>query len=514
MSSHKLLTLSRKITQVVFLIALAIVLLLSLILAIVRPALNDDLTHGYLDSLGNFVKQDIRYTLLVQDVFATREYVDNIKQFPWIRGVSLQDADRNTLYQSGSVSWTPSVDDYANSIHTIGSSSHLLEVIKAATSDGEPMDVIGYVHIEVDSTSLTNPVNRAFIIVVAIVLAGSFIFWYLTSSITRRTTQSISALNLHLNRIDPDNLLPEYLSLQPDTIEIDNVQRGINSLVQRVSSFKDTVEAEVRARTEELADALDKNKKAEAVRRSLTMNLSHELKTPLTASLGYLNHAIESLQDGNSDPSNIQTLLHKSRHSSIVLSEEIRTLLQYSASSESNEPAELTRINIKEVVAASISSSSQLTASSGNTVIANHTGRYDFYTSRELLKYILDNLMTNSHRACKDGTITISTNIDDDGWLTLVVHDTGTGIPHDEKERIFEKHFSGSAAPHIGPRGMGIGLSMVRFWIDLLDGNIDVNSSQGEYTRFTVHIPESQNTVRPISTKKKPSKNNINSDYA
>ena len=355
--------------------------------------------------------------------------------------------------------------------------------------------------------------NKAFIFVVAILLAGSFIFWYLTSSIARRTTQSISALNAHLNRIDPDNLLPEYLSLKPDTIEIDNVQRGINSLVQRVSSFKDTVEAEVRARTEELADALDKNKEAEAVRRSLTMNLSHELKTPLTASLGYLNHAIESLQDGNKDLSDIQLLLQKSRHSSIVLSEEIRTLLQYSASSETNEPAELTQIDVNEVVAVSISSSSQLTASSGNTIIVNHTGRHDFHTSRELLRCILDNLLTNSHRACKNGTITISTSIDNDGWLILVVHDTGIGIPHDVKEHIFEKHFSGSAAPHIGPRGMGIGLSMVRFWIDLLDGNIDVNSTQGEYTRFTVRIPESPNTVRPISTEKRRSRN-INSVYA
>ncbi|CAN0476733.1 unnamed protein product, partial [Hapterophycus canaliculatus] len=174
------------------------------------------------------------------------------------------------------------------------SSSHLLEVIKAATSDDESMDVVGYVHIEVDSTRLTSPVNKAFIIVVAILLAGSLIFWYLTSSIARRTTRSISALNAHLNRIVPDNLLPEYLSMKPDTIEIDNVQRGINSLVKRVSSFKDTVDAEVRARTEELADALNKNRETEAVRRSLMMNLSHELKTPLTASLGYLNHAIES----------------------------------------------------------------------------------------------------------------------------------------------------------------------------------------------------------------------------
>jgi len=140
MSSHKLLTLSKKITQVVFLIALMNVLLISLILAIVRPALNDDLTRVYLDKLGNYVKQDIRYTLLVQDAIATREYVDNIKQFPWIQGVSLKDADRNTLYQSGSVSWTPSVDDYASSIHTIDSARRVTDFLVPDILDRSPHD--------------------------------------------------------------------------------------------------------------------------------------------------------------------------------------------------------------------------------------------------------------------------------------------------------------------------------------------------------------------------------------
>lgn len=513
MTRRKLQTLSSKITQTVFLIALVNVLLVFFILAIVRPALNDRLTHGYLNSLGSYVKQDIRYTLLVQDATATREYVENIRQFPWIKSISLHDANRDTIIHSGSVDWVPSVDDYTSSIHTFGTSSHLLEVIRAASADEASMDVIGYVHIEIDSSDLTNPVNKALIVVVAILLGGSVFFWYLTSSIAKRTTQGISAFNLYLNRVDPDNTMPEYLNMTADTVEIDNIQRGINSLVQRVGSFKETVEAEVRERTEELANALDKNKKSEAIRRSLTMNLSHELKTPLTASLGYLNHAIESLQEGGEDVSSIQSLLQRSRHSSILLSEEIRTLLQYSALGETDEPIEFTRIDVVEVVALSISSSSQLAASSGNTVVTNHDGRNRFCTSGELLRCIVQNLMTNSHRACKDGTITISTTIKDDGWLTLIAHDTGTGIPHDEREHIFEKHFSGSAAPHIGPRGMGIGLSMVRFWIDLLDGSIEVESTEGEYTRLTVRIPESRNAALPICSNTKNPKS-LTSDHA
>jgi signal transduction histidine kinase len=511
MKSRKLQTLPSRITQAVLLIALVNSFLIFLILAIVRPALNDHLTQGYLNSLGRYVKEDIRYTLLVQDTTATREYVNSIRQFPWIQGISLHDADGNKIAHNGSTNWTPSVDEYASRIHTFGSTSHLLEIIMAASAEDASMDTIGYFHIEVDSSGLTSPVNWAFMIVVAILIAGSLCFWYLTSSIAMRTTQSISAINDYLNQVDPDNAMPEFLALNPDTIEIDNVQRGINSLVQRVGSFKDTVEGEVRERTRELANALDKNRKSEAIRRSLTMNLSHELKTPLTASLGYINHAMESLQDGSEDLLFIQSLLERSRHSLIVLSEEIRTLLQYSASGETDEPIEFTRIDVSEVVALSVSSSSELTASSGNTIVTDHTGRQHFHTSRELLRCILHNLMTNSHRACKNGTITVSTNIDDTGWLTLIVHDTGAGIPRDEREHIFEKHFSGSAAPHIGPRGMGIGLSMVRFWIDLLDGNIDVESTEGEYTRLTVHIPESQNTASSVSYKRQRSSRLISS---
>jgi len=294
------------------------------------------------------------------------------------------------------------------------------------------------VHIEVDSTDLTEPVNKAFIIVVFTLLISSVVFWYLTSSITSRTTRSIYSLNKYLNRVNPDNVMPEYLNLKANMLEIDNVQRGINSLVERVSSFKNTVEAQVKDRTEALAEALDRNKEAEAVRRSLILNLSHELKTPLTASLGYLNHAIELLQDSGSDIADIETFLIKSRKSLIVLSEEIHTLLQYSSSSEYSESLRLTRVRVQDVVEATLVSSSELSASSGNTVLVSHQGRNTFYTSSELLRCILDNLMTNSHRACSDGTITVNTTITDDDWLKLVVHDTGIGIPDDEQEYIFE----------------------------------------------------------------------------
>jgi len=120
MRSKKLTTYSRMIARVIILIAIANVLLICLILIIIRPSLNNKLAQGYLDSLGSYVKQDVRYTLMVQDTIATQEYVDSIKQFPWIQGVRILDEKQSVIYTDGFVTWTPSIDDYKNRIHMFG----------------------------------------------------------------------------------------------------------------------------------------------------------------------------------------------------------------------------------------------------------------------------------------------------------------------------------------------------------------------------------------------------------
>lgn len=96
------------------------------------------------------------------------------------------------------------------------------------------------------------------------------------------------------------------------------------------------------------------------------------------------------------------------------------------------------------------------------------------------------NLLSNAIKFTDSGTITLTTRYKD-GVFTLTVEDTGTGISEEQKERIF-KPFErlGNAATQ---DGFGLGLSIVKQLVELMDGNISVENEKEKGCKFTVVLP-------------------------
>ncbi|MGJ8530085.1 sensor histidine kinase [Maritalea sp.] len=487
-------TFASKILRGVLLITLTNLIFVIAVLAFARPTLVDGITSAYLSSLGEFIKEDARYALLVRDESTTETYVAGIAKLPWIEVFEILDEEGRRLTILGETNWKPDTDEYANhkSIFSVNDSSHLIDSIVVRDRSGSD-EVIGYFHIAVNRTPLNLQADRAYNLIIGAIFVGSIFIWMLTSSMAFRSTKSIRLMNSEIGKLQPEHseLIP--IDVLPDSVEFVNAQDGINALIRRMGMYRDDVEGRVRERTLELASSLERNREIEAVRRSLIMNLSHDLKTPLTANLGYINLAIEELEDGGEtgdfEKSTVLYFLEKSKLSSLLLSDEIRTLLQYSAATDNFKSLELENIDVESLVKESIFVSAHLCSSSENDLVYNHIGRSRFITSPRLIKYIIDGMISNAHKACKRGAVTITTEVID-GQLSLVVHDTGTGIAADEIEKIFDSHFSGSSQSHVGPRGMGIGLSLTRFWVDQLHGEISVATRVGEFTQFTVSIRE------------------------
>lgn len=99
------------------------------------------------------------------------------------------------------------------------------------------------------------------------------------------------------------------------------------------------------------------------------------------------------------------------------------------------------------------------------------------------LKQVLVNLVRNAMQAMTgDGILTIRTG-DDDGGVSVVVEDTGEGIPEEELSRIFEPYYTTKE------RGTGLGLMIVHRIIDQHSGRIHVESKKGEGTRICLWLP-------------------------
>jgi PAS domain S-box-containing protein len=105
-----------------------------------------------------------------------------------------------------------------------------------------------------------------------------------------------------------------------------------------------------------------------------------------------------------------------------------------------------------------------------------------------LLRQVLSNLLSNAAKFSGAGTtVTVTADVVD-GWLTVSVRDRGIGIAPEDHERVFE--LFRQAEQHVpSSRGTGVGLAIVRRYVELAGGRIEVDSDRGRGATFTVHLP-------------------------
>lgn len=109
--------------------------------------------------------------------------------------------------------------------------------------------------------------------------------------------------------------------------------------------------------------------------------------------------------------------------------------------------------------------------------------RHPFVASRAQLQQVLTNLLVNAIQSMSDGGTLSFSAFMQDSHLNIVVEDTGCGIPQDKLGAIFEPFFTTRA------EGTGLGLWITMQLVTAMHGTIEVESSEGQGTRFTVNIP-------------------------
>jgi CheY-like chemotaxis protein len=118
-------------------------------------------------------------------------------------------------------------------------------------------------------------------------------------------------------------------------------------------------------------------------------------------------------------------------------------------------------------------------------------------TDQVKIKQILSSLLDNAIKYTKEGEISFGYKLLDNNIIRFYIHDSGIGIPENDREIIFEKFRNGSATNNAVYGGNGLGLSISKSLTELLGGNIWYDSDVGVGTKFYVNIPISNSVDVP-----------------
>jgi len=227
-------------------------------------------------------------------------------------------------------------------------------------------------------------------------------------------------------------------------------------------------------------------RKLEEMRSEFVSNVSHELKTPLTSIRGF----IETLRDGAmKDAAVAEKFLDIIDIEADRLGILINDILILSEIERFHQEPDSTEFQLKPLLIETIELVRSAVNDKGIDVIVDVSDDFSLKANRNRIKQLLLNLLDNAVKYnVKDGKITISAVLKPDGHRTVMVSDTGIGIPEEYQTRIFERFYRIDKGRSRENGGTGLGLSIVKHIAQLYGGYVEVESEYGKGSTFSVTI--------------------------
>jgi two-component system sensor histidine kinase SenX3 len=231
-------------------------------------------------------------------------------------------------------------------------------------------------------------------------------------------------------------------------------------------------------------DDVSERARLDAVRTDFVANISHELKTPVGA-LAVLAEALADIDDPVATRRLAGKMVgeaHRAARTIDDLLELSRTELGGSAAKDSVSVAKVIEDAVERARAAAEQHSI-------NVSVNKAAGDLHVIGSHRQLVSAIANLLENAVKYSDAGSVVNVESRRQNGWVEIVVTDTGVGIPARDIDRIFERFYRVDRARSRDTGGTGLGLSIVRHVATNHSGEVTVRSREGEGSVFTVRMP-------------------------
>ncbi len=220
--------------------------------------------------------------------------------------------------------------------------------------------------------------------------------------------------------------------------------------------------------------------KSARMRQDFTANVSHELKTPLTAISGYAE-LIENEMVPRDEIISFAAKIGKNARRLLSLINDIIRLSELDADTQ----VTMEKVDLREEVENCVENM-QMYAAKHDVEISYQGESAETTANREMIGELINNLCANAIRYNnKKGSVKVLTG-KKDGHAFLIVEDTGIGIPKKHQKRIFERFYRVDKSRSKQTGGTGLGLAIVKHVVALHDAKLDLESEVGKGTKITV----------------------------
>jgi len=229
-------------------------------------------------------------------------------------------------------------------------------------------------------------------------------------------------------------------------------------------------------------------RKLENIRRDFVSNVSHEIKTPITAIKGF----VETLRDGAvTNPEDAERFLgiiekHVDRLEAII--EDLLNLSKIEQESE-KEGIALVKSRISEILQSAVQACQVRAANKEINIEITCAESMVAKVDPSLIEQAVVNLLDNAIKYSDDGGVVRVEAAQGEGEVIIAVQDQGCGIDKKHLPRLFERFYRVDKARSRQLGGTGLGLAIVKHIVQAHGGKVSVESTLGKGSTFTIHLP-------------------------
>tara|TARA_B100000749_G_scaffold280894_1_gene280505 strand:+ start:60488 stop:62326 length:1839 start_codon:yes stop_codon:yes gene_type:complete len=224
----------------------------------------------------------------------------------------------------------------------------------------------------------------------------------------------------------------------------------------------------------------------EELKTNFLRMMSHDLKTPLARIQGMTDIA---LRDGDQLTEMQQQAIRNISKSSRELTTFVESVLNLSRIETNEVKLELISKDVNAILKSVIDKLRYLAKEKNIEIIEDFEPVFSIRVDESLITQVFTNLVENAIKYSPEGTRIMVSTEELDGKVNIQVSDQGMGIPSEDQANIFDKFYRSSRVRNSSENGHGLGLYLTKYFIELHNGDISLDSQPQQGSTFSVNIP-------------------------